>query len=328
MFHLFRVDACKRLGIAQISQQNCTRSPACFAERCRRSVSASFWFQIRGRRRCVAAMPLRYAKFETKKLALTERLQRFGKQAGERVQFCWGDLRDTEPFATSNPEQVDIAVHAPAITRSMWSGSLAQQVNVAGSEKAVQILRTLSQTFDVSRTSAPCILQDCSPARWRNSLRGTSLRITNENSKWQAEQILLTQYAQLPWQIFRVATIISERRRWCGRPVQRVSQYVEATLLRPASGLPGKPTTPLYLVTGEFVAEAIFSLLDAGTEHSIYHVAHTRRDAISLGDLVELAFDAFRREVGFSKRRVLPPLYTDQDSFERLAESVRGFGAA
>ena len=100
-----------------------------------------------------------------------------------------------------------------------------------------------------------------------------------------------------------------------------------------ASLVPGDHDVPLYFVTASFAAHAIHALMTAGSrtrtspsDHGIYHVCHAREECLSLGELVDTAFECFRRDQGFRARGILPPLLGDARAFELLAAGVDSFG--
>jgi len=136
----------------------------------------------------------------------------------------------------------------------------------------------------------------------------------------------MREFDHLPWQIFRVATVIADS------AVGRVTQYnaFHNTLKLFYYGLlsliPGLPDTPVYFVTGDFVADSVFELMNARAGRAIYHVAHTESESLTLGELIDAAFEVFEQEEDFRMRRVLRPLYSDAESFDILVEGISAFG--
>ena len=92
--------------------------------------------------------------------------------------------------------------------------------------------------------------------------------------------------------------------------------------------LPGKPETPLYFVTGRFATDSIFELANRDSSRIIYHVAHRAEESVTLGQLIEIAFETFNRDPGFESRRILKPLFCDAGSFDLLADGINSFGGS
>ena len=264
-------------------------------------------------------------EFARKRALLAHRFEQFNG----RVEICGGDLRQDEPFAAIDPATINVVVHAAAVTRFNVEKELAEQVNTRGSEKVFQFCSRCPNITRVAYLSTVYTSGLRDGAVEEDALDGRDGFANHyESSKWEAEAMLLGPFKHLPWQIFRVATVVADD------DDGRVGQYnaVHNTLKLLYHGLlpvlPGKPGTPLYFVTGRFVAGAIFQLLQNTDLRRIYHVSHTREESLSLGELIDTSFATFSRNEAFTRRRVMRPLYTDQKSFVRLAENVQGFGGA
>ena len=90
--------------------------------------------------------------------------------------------------------------------------------------------------------------------------------------------------------------------------------------------LPGDPAVTPYCVTGEFATEALLRVLHASPARTIHHVAHTKSESATLGELLDLAFEVFEQDPAFRARRILRPLYCDAEAFDLLVEGVAGSG--
>jgi nucleoside-diphosphate-sugar epimerase len=128
--------------------------------------------------------------------------------------------------------------------------------------------------------------------------------------------------SDLPWRILRVATVVADDA--AGHVTQHNAFHETLKLwfhgLLPL--VPGDGTTPLYLVTGDFVASTVVSLMDAGA--GVYHLAHAQN--CTLVELLDVVAGAFAEVDSFRRRRVLPPLLGDRESFDLLASGVEAFG--
>lgn len=265
------------------------------------------------------------AEFEQKRAKLSARFQDFE----QRVEYRAGNLTTAQPFAGIDPLTIDVVVHAAAVTRFNVEQELAREVNIDGARKLFEFSRRCRylQRFALLSTVYSSGLR---PGEISEAAFDSHAGFANyyESSKWEAENTLISRYGDLPWQIFRIATIIADD------DDGTVSQYnaFHNTLKLLYYGLlpilPGKPDTPLYFVTGRFVTESIYRLLAHASMHGIYHVAHSSMESLSLDALMELTFQTFNREPEFTRRRVLRPLYADEQTFARLAESIQGMSGA
>jgi hypothetical protein len=146
-----------------------------------------------------------------------------------------------------------------------------------------------------------------------------------EQSKWQSEQFL-HQIKDLPYSISRIATVIADDESGTVTQQNAFHNTLKLFYYGLLSVVPGKPDTPLYFVTGDFATEAICRITLEKAKNAIFHIAHTRDESPRLSELIDISFEQFNEDPAFSKRRVLKPLYCEEDSFKLLAEGMATFG--
>jgi nucleoside-diphosphate-sugar epimerase len=241
-----------------------------------------------------------------------------------------GDLADDDPFAGLSEDRRDritAIVHAGAITRFDVDEERARAVNVDGTAKVLDFARRCPR-LDAFGLVSTVYATGLRAGRVAEELYDDQPGFANayEWSKWRAEHLVAETGDDLPWRILRVATVIADDESG------RVSQHnaFHETLKLWFHGLlpllPGDPHTPLYLVTGDFVARAIVSLMRPNGSGGVFHLAHDVADSLTLGQAVDVVSDAFEAVDGFRRRRVLRPLLGDEESFDLLASGVDAFG--
>lgn len=282
-------------------------------------------FALRHRRPVIAWLHAsQQEEFERKRTSL---MQIVGS-AAPLVSCRWGDLRAREPFRCVDPAEVGAIVHSAAITRFNVERDLAETVNVAGTEKLLEFAARCSglEAVGVLSTLYASGLR-AGPVDEIPLDGGHGFANFYEWSKWRCEELLLSRFGYLPWRLFRIATIVSEDEQ--GRVAAHNALHNTLKLLYYGlvSLVPGLPRTPLYFVTAEFAARCVTELMRSSDDHVIYHVSHSRDESLTLENLIENAWEAFRESPEFVRRRVLRPVYTDLESFDLLAKSVSGFSA-
>jgi hypothetical protein len=90
--------------------------------------------------------------------------------------------------------------------------------------------------------------------------------------------------------------------------------------------VPGDRATPVYVVTGRFVTDALFALMNPAVPPGIFHLSPRAEDSPTLGQMVDRAFDVFETNEGFRRRRILRPIYSTREAFEELADGMDSFG--
>ena len=267
------------------------------------------------------------ARSEPELNAKRDSLRSLLQAGGERVRLAGGDLSDAAPFAAVDPGAVRTIIHGAAATRFNVAEDAARAVNIHGTEKLLAFARRCPRLDRLALlgTLYACGLQD---GRIEEVRYDGTAGFANfyEWSKWEGERLLLGDFADLPWRLLRIATVIADdeagtvTRQNAFHHTLRLLYYGLLPLL------PGDAGTPLYFVAADFVAGAVFALTERTERTGIYHLAHGRADACTLGELVEIAFTAFERDAAFRARRVLRPLYCDWESFAALAGAVDDFG--
>ncbi len=256
------------------------------------------------------------------------------EEAGEEVVRhgrAAGDLAGPDPFASVDERQrarITAIVHSAAITRFDVGRDTAGAVNVDGTAKVLDLARRCPRLESLGILST-VYSTGLKAGAIAEQLYGDEDGFANdyEWSKWRAEQVVGNSGADdLPWRILRVATVIADD---ASGAVTQHNAFHE-TLKLWFHGLlplvPGDAATPLYLVTGDFVADAVLAVMGAADAGGVYHVAHGAADSLTLGQAVDVVSGAFEEVDAFRRRRVLRPLLGDEESFELLASGVSAFG--
>lgn len=241
-----------------------------------------------------------------------------------------GDLSSADPFsgiAADQRRRITHIVHSAAITRFDVDRQEASAVNVEGTEKVVALARrcprleclgVLSTVYSTGLRSGPVTEQ----------LYDGEAGFANdyEWSKWAAEQRVAEVGGDLPWVILRAATIVADDESGV---VTQHNAFHE-TLKLWFNGLlplvPGDAGAHLYLVTGDFVANAVMRALEGGVPGRVYHLAHAAGDSLTLGGAIDVVTEAFDAVDAYRRRRVPRPLLGDDQTFALLAGGVDAFG--
>jgi len=261
------------------------------------------------------------ATFEKKKSRLAEQLP---PDSG-RVEYHWGDLTSEFPFAGLEPKSIRRIIHTAAVTRFNVDEVTARRVNIEGTEKLLRLAArcdSLERLGFLSTIYASGLRSGAIP---ETPLDDAGFANNYESSKWAAEQLLLEEYPQLPWRIFRIATAIADTASGQVTQYNAVHNTLQLLYYGLISTLPGNPETPLYLVTGDFAASAICSLMHSPREERIFHVAHRREQSLTLDQFITLVFEVFASDDFFRKRRIPRPLYVDEESFRLLHSALGAF---
>ncbi|MDX1432029.1 MAG: SDR family oxidoreductase, partial [Gammaproteobacteria bacterium] len=147
-----------------------------------------------------------------------------------------------------------------------------------------------------------------------------------EWSKWRAERTLVDEHGCLPWSILRIATVIAADEQGEVRQYNAFHNTLKLLFYGLVSLIPGRREAPLYVVTEAFALGAAMAVLGTAERHGVYHACHRRDESLALGELLGAAYRRFAADEDFAARRILEPLFCDEESFALLAAGVDGFG--
>lgn len=247
-----------------------------------------------------------------------------------RITLVYGNLVNTDPFSSVANLNIDLnhvhsIFHSAAVTAFNVDSDSADAVNREGTRKLLDFARNCPKlqtlgyvsTLYASGMAAGSILESPSPA-------DTSFANHYERSKNQAEQLLFTEYSDLPWQIYRIATVLSHDDNGAVTQFNVFHNTLRLLFYGLISMLPGEETTPVHFVTGEFVADSIAQIAQTGSTQQIFHVCHSTESALTIAEFVDICFAEFAQDTNFTKRRILRPLFTELEAFQTLADGLSG----
>ncbi|HWL39692.1 MAG TPA: SDR family oxidoreductase [Gemmatimonadaceae bacterium] len=261
-----------------------------------------------------------------------KRLSRELGALADRVVPVCGDVTlphlGLEPLLRRRVElQTSAIVHAAADTSFSRTLARSLAVNTIGTEHVVALalncrrldhLSFVSTAFVAGRATGLIAERDNGGAAgWVNAY---------EQSKYEAERIV--RESDLPWTILRSSTIV------CRNPLGEISQInaVHRALRIYHRGLaammPGDRSNPLDVVTASFVIDAIARLTcEPRAREKTLHLC-AGRNALTLGELIDTAYDVWAAEPGWRKRRVERALITDTGTYELFERTVHETGDA
>ncbi len=264
-------------------------------------------------------------------------LETYPDLRSERVQWCDWELENDLPLSgVDDPSTISHIIHCAADTRFNIDEATANLVNRDGSLKVFEFARRqcpqLESFVYVSTVYASGLKSGSIPEA---PLPKEAFANHYERSKWEAETALMTDFSELPWSLVRTATVIADNNSGGFTQQNAVHNTLKLLYYGLMSLVPGQESTPVFLVTGEFCAQTLFAVSQIDRSQgstqdspSIFHVCHEKKDSLSLGQLIQLAFESFEKDPDFSRRQVKRPLFVDQEAFSVLSEGVSGFGGS
>jgi nucleoside-diphosphate-sugar epimerase len=242
-----------------------------------------------------------------------------------KVIFCGGDLSADSPYSSVPLEKVEYILHTAAVIRFNVENDLANNVNIEGTRKTLEMskrCKNLKHFFYLGTVYATGAISGLVEEK---VYRDVEFINHYERSKNASEKMIFDDFPEVPASILRIATVISDDIE--GNVIQYNVFHNTLRLLYNGliSLLPGNPETPLYLVTGTFVREALLCCMEMAEVKKVYNICHTENESATLNDLVEIVFKTFHEYESFKQRRIMAPMFADQEAFDTLAETMQKF---
>ena len=231
-----------------------------------------------------------------------------------------------EPLVRRRVElQTSAIVHAAADTSFSRTLERARAVNTTGTRHVIALgrecqrlerLAFVSTAFVAGRATGSVAERDNgAKAGWVNAY---------EQSKYEAESLVRS--SGLPWTILRSSTIVCRDSDGGVSQINAVHRALRVYHRGLAAMMPGHRDNPLDVVTATFVSDAIARLtLDPRAEGRTAHLC-AGRNALTLGELVDTAYDVWAAEPAWRKRQVERAMITDPDTYRLFELAVHQTG--
>lgn len=217
--------------------------------------------------------------------------------------------------------EVTLVVHAGADTTFSRSLAEARAVNTEGTRELLSLCRAMGSlrrfayvsTAYVAGRSLGLILEgdNGTASGWVNAY---------ERSKYEAEK--LVRQSSLDWVIFRPSTIVCDAVSGKVSQVNAVHRALKVYNRGLASMMPGERCDTLDVVPADYVSDAIARvILDPRATRATLHLC-AGAGAISLGELLDVAYDLWATDPMWRRRGVERAILADLATYTLFADSV------
>lgn len=253
---------------------------------------------------------------ERRFLALTRKPELL--QGLERVTPLPCDLANGEiRIADEWLSEVSEIIHCAADIRFGLPIEAARAINVEGTKRMLEVAHRcarLAKFGHVSSVYAAGKLEGAFPEQRFPPPAG--FFNAYQQSKYEAEQLVLNALPALPVAIFRLSSVIGDSRG----EVEQFNYFHQLLKMIPNSGpvpvMPGDPAAPVDLIASDWAVAALDHLFEHCFEAArIYHVCAGSAGALPVRRLVDLSFRKFAMR---------PPRLVTMAEFERFAAGRGG----
>jgi len=212
-------------------------------------------------------------------------------------------------------------VHGAGITNFKVREERAQQVNVEGARKVFDAAAAAGVRRVVALGSL--YASGLEPGLVAEGPLPEAAQYANhyERSKWQIEQDFVGYADRFETTMLRPATVFTDDDSGTVSFANAVHHSLALAYIGLLPILPADPMTPLYLVTADQTAKAIWAAI-SGPNFGWANVSPNAEGAITIKELVDAAFIAYETDADFKRRRTPQPLFADMDTFNTFADAM------
>jgi thioester reductase-like protein len=202
-------------------------------------------------------------------------------------------------------ENVDEVIHAAASVSFGLSLDAARAVNVAGTQRMLELASWIQRCRGLSRfahVSTAYVAGTHKGVFGEQDLeRGQGFNNTYERSKWEAERLVRLHSGRLPIQVFRPSIVVGDEHSGWTPSFNVIYSPLRAYAAGRLPAVPARRSAPVDIVPVGYVASAILALADAGAGQTFNLAAGP--DASTVGELIDRA----AAHLGRPPTRALPP---------------------
>lgn len=236
-----------------------------------------------------------------------------------RVTVLTGDLRTPQLGLTRSMwedlcETVTEIIHCAAEVRFHHALEEARTINTEGTRRILALARESRKLRGLAYISTTYIMGRDEGELPESAYRNTSGFVnTYEQSKYEAEQLVLAAMDEIPATVFRPSSIVGERTTY----LQRALRVIPRNSFRL---MPGLPQVRVDLIDERWVVRAMACLFERHLRPgAVFHICAGRRGSMPVGQLVEMAFSS----MGVERR----PKMVALEQFEQFTEFFESQGA-
>jgi nucleoside-diphosphate-sugar epimerase len=144
-----------------------------------------------------------------------------------------------------------------------------------------------------------------------------------EQSKFEAEQLILEQGRELPWVIARLSTLVGNSATGHIAQFNYFHQLLRLIPRNPFPIIPGTPDAPVDVVADDWVSDALLKVMGTPpATGTVLHLCAGPQQSLAAQDVLELAFSLYHRDR--PNRRAILPSFVSLSEFESFLARNQG----
>lgn len=221
--------------------------------------------------------------------------------------------------------QVTHIIHSAAITKFNLPLKGARLVNSSGTRHVLKLAIKLPYLIQFAFISSVYVSGKQTGTIYETVSSQAPIFVNSyEQSKYEAEKLILKYQNQIPISIYRLSTIIGHSKTGVVSHFTAPHQAFRMMYLGLASMVPGSPGFKVDLIPSDYAGEVVFWLFIKHFQPSkIFHITSTPSKSFNLQSVIDNTFDNFSRlDKNWLKKNYPQPSIVTVNTFDLFTETA------
>lgn len=246
------------------------------------------------------------------------------------VQFVKGDIAKSNLGLSSLSYKeltriVCTVFHSAADTSFTITKQVAEEVNLNGTKNVVQFAKDCQHLDKFGFVSTAYVAGKREGLIWEDELVHRSGFVNYyEASKYNAELYIQSQKNSLPFNIYRLSTVIGEANGKV-RQFNAIHKALQLCYYGLAPFIPANPNSSVDFISSSFVTQALVCLFNKKfVPNSTYHIVAGEKYSMTISELLDVTFRAFEKnDLDWKRKTIERPAFADEKTFSDFVKSVQ-----
>lgn len=217
---------------------------------------------------------------------------------------------------------VEEMIHCAADIRFSSSLEEARSINVNGTQNLLNLARHSQRCEKFAHLSTVYVVGDRTGDFQEKPVQPGRFLSPYQQSKYEAEEIVLRAANEVPAAIYRLSTVIGDSKSGHVQQFNYFHQLLKLALSNPLPVIPSEPDAPIDLITSDWAVAALDHLFtECFTPGEIFHICAGPERSLTANSLIDFTFNFFeghpRRAATWHLRR---PQLMSLPEFEQYAQ--------
>ncbi|PIS04767.1 MAG: hypothetical protein COT81_04755 [Candidatus Buchananbacteria bacterium CG10_big_fil_rev_8_21_14_0_10_42_9] len=248
----------------------------------------------------------------------------------KRIEIVSGDI--VEPQLSKKLQLSQLAskithvFHLAASTRFDLDLQVARSINVVGTQNILEFAKQCPNLLQFGFASTAYVSGKRTGTVMENEYRHSDGFVNSyEQSKYEAEELIIKHWDDIPAAIYRFSTIIGDSQTGGVSHFTAPHQSLRLMHLGLASMIPGTPEYKVDLIPTDYAVETTFQLfINKFQASTLYHIVSGNDKSFTLQEMIDESYKCLANfDPVWEKRQYPKPVITSESAFNLFLDSAK-----